>query len=102
MSKEELLPFEGLVTYKSITLFQRKIGSILFAAINTRSNVAFATTRLARFCTNPSDIYYKAADRVLRYLCGTHTMALRLEGGDDFIIASDALYADNTLNRKSL
>lgn len=87
MSKEELLPFEGLVTYKSITLFQRKIGSILFAAINTRPNVAFATSRLARFCTNPSDTHYKAADRVLRYLCGTRTMALRLGGGDDFIIA---------------
>ena len=42
----------------SIHLFQRKTGSILFAAISTRPNVTFATSRLARFNTNPNDEYY--------------------------------------------
>jgi hypothetical protein len=37
-----------------IQLYQRKIGSILFAAIFTRPNVAFAVSRLAKFLSNPS------------------------------------------------
>src|SRR5207249_3492802 len=43
-----------------------------------------------------------AADRVLRYLQRTRHLALQLGGADDFEIASDASFADNTLDRKSL
>ena len=81
------------------------MGSILFAAIITRPNVAFVASRLARFNTNPSDIHHKAIDRTIQYLYGTKEKALRYEGDDNeahsFIYVSDALFVDNTLDRKS-
>jgi hypothetical protein len=101
MTKEELLPFDGIATTREITVYLRKIGSLLYAAVITRPDIAFATSRLARFTTNPGPEHQKAADRVLQYLGQTSTLALQLGGADDLRIASDASHADNTLDRKS-
>ena len=101
----ELFPSQETATSASIHLFQRKTGSILFAAISTRPNVAFATSRLARFNTNPNDEHHQAADRVIQYLYATKGKALRYgdekAGARSLICASDASFTDNTLDRKS-
>ena len=73
----------------------------MFAAVTIRPNIAFATSRLARFLVNPSAKHYNAADRVLLYLKRTKALALELGRGEDLEVASDALFADNTLDRKS-
>lgn len=101
MSAVELLPREGLASPSEINRYQRKIGSLLFAAVTTRPDVAFATSRLARFLTNPGETHHRAADRVLLYLRSTKDMSLQLGGGDTLQVASDASFADNTLDRKS-
>ena len=111
MTTEELLPNEidietaSKASRASIQLFQKKTGSILFAAITTRPDIVFAASRLARFNQNPGDSHHIAADRVIQYLYATKGMALRY-GGDDngirsLICASDASFADNTIDRKS-
>src|SRR5436189_3101702 len=81
------------------------MGFILFTVITTRLDIAFAVSRLARFNTNPGEIHHKTADRTIQYLYNTKGKALRY-GDDDnearsFICASDASFADNTLDRKS-
>jgi len=100
----ELLPNEMTASKTSIHSYQTKIGSILFAAITTRPDIAFAVSRLARFNTNPSECHHQAADRTIQYLYATKGRALKY-GGDNqarsFICASDASFADNTLDRKS-
>ncbi|RMZ92256.1 hypothetical protein DV736_g455, partial [Chaetothyriales sp. CBS 134916] len=106
MALEELLPYDQQASRESQVQFQKKVESILFAAITTRPDIAFAVSRLARFNQNPSDIHHLAADRVIRYLYHTRTYALEYGGVDtremrSFICASDASYADNTLDRKS-
>ena len=101
MSTVELQPRTGLATPAEINRYQKKIGSLLYAAVTTRPDVAFATSRLARFLANPGQIHHDAADRVLLYLQSTANMALKLGGGEGFEVASDASFADNTLDRKS-
>lgn len=101
MATIELKPRSGLATPSEINRFQRKIGSLLFAAVTTRLDIAFATSRLARFLLNPSPEHHDAADRVLLYLLSTRQRALQLGGGTDLQIASDASFADNTTDRKS-
>jgi hypothetical protein len=54
-------------------------------AVNTRPDVAFTTSRLARILTNPSTEHQRAA----------------VGGNDDLVLASDASFSDNTVNRKS-
>lgn len=98
----ELKPYQGLATIGATRRYQKKIGSLLFAAVTTRPDIAFATSRLARFLTNPSTEHHDAADRVLLYLRRTRTYAILYDGSDSgLVVASDASFADNTIDRKS-
>jgi hypothetical protein len=101
MAAVELKPYTGYATPSEVNKYQRKIGSLLFAAVTTRPDIAFATSRLARFLTNPSTEHHNAADRVLLYLLKTKWMVLQSGGGVSLQVASDASFADNTLDRKS-
>jgi hypothetical protein len=101
MSKEELLPNEDIASYKRITKYQRKIGSLLYTAVITRPDVAFAVSQLSRFITNPRLKHHKGADQVLHYLKNTRSLALQYRGDDHFRVASDASFADNSIDQKS-
>ena len=101
MAGIELKPRSDLAASAEINLYQRKIGSLLFAAVTTRPDIAYATSRLSRFLTNPGTEHQDAADRVLLYLKNTHMLALELGRGEGLEVASDASFADNTLDRKS-
>ena len=110
MTEAELLPSTTNAPKSEAVQYQRKTGSILFAAVITRPDIAFAMSRLSRFNTNPNESHQNAADRVLRYLYNTrgyciqygstNTMMARIYDGD-LICASDASFADNTLDRKT-
>ena len=73
----------------------------MYAAVVTRPDIAFATSRLSRFNINPDDQHHRAADRVIHYLVATKHLALQLGGGDAYEVASDASFADNSIDRKS-
>jgi hypothetical protein len=62
MGGNELMPYEGIAAPSTINRYQRKIRSLLFVAVTTRPDVAFATSRLAQFLTNPGQQHYNAAD----------------------------------------
>jgi hypothetical protein len=102
MSSNELLPNQKHASSAKIQNYQRKIGLLLFAAISTRPNIAFATSRLAKFLNNFSLAYHKAADRALMYLYNTRQLFLRFGGQNNLVVASDASFADNSTDRKSL
>ena len=63
--------------------------------------MAFAVSRLARFLINPGPLYHKAVDKVINYLASTKNLALHFGGSNDLEMANDALFANNTLDRKS-
>jgi hypothetical protein len=101
MTAAELQPFEGQASYSQIREYQRKTGTILYAAVITRPDVAFACSRLTRFNLNPGPQHHEAANRVIEYLLDTATFALKFGGEDDMATWSDASFADNTLDRRS-
>ncbi|KAK1912636.1 hypothetical protein P3342_004572 [Pyrenophora teres f. teres] len=76
MSRAELLPRTDLATAAEINLYQRKIGSLLFVASITEPPIA-------------SSLHL------------TRTLGLQFGGNDDLVVASDASFADNTVDRKS-
>ncbi|EED12058.1 conserved hypothetical protein [Talaromyces stipitatus ATCC 10500] len=78
MAREELLLYEGTATYKT-----------------------FAVSRLSQFLSNPRLKHHQAADKILCYLERHRAYALRLGGGEDYSVLTDASFADNTLDRKS-
>lgn len=101
MTTTELLPSKESATLTSIYNYQRKVGSLMYAAVITRPDVAFTVSRLARHNHNPGVLHHEAADRAIRYLLGTRHYSLKLGGGDHFEIYSDASFADNLIDRRS-
>lgn len=84
--------------------YQQLIGSLLYIAINTRSDIAASVTILSRFNKNPTESDWTEAKRTVRYLLGTIELKLRLGGNyDDKILTgyADADWAGNNFDRKS-
>lgn len=50
--------------------YRQLIGSLLYLAIGTRADILFAVSALSQFLENPSELHWKAAKRVLRYIAG--------------------------------
>ena len=84
--------------------FQRLVGSLLYAAQLTRPDIAFALSVLSKFNVNPSNEYWNAAKRVLRYLAGTCNMCLVYRDSTEKNVVGfcDADYADDRDDRKSI
>ena len=74
MEPAELLPLSAedkQPTNASRTLYQRKIGLLLYAEIATRPDIAFTVSRLSKFNQQPGKQHHKAADCVFHYLART-------------------------------
>ena len=87
------------------TLYQQKVGSLLFAAIVTRPDIAFAVSRLLRFNQQPGKIHHEAADQVFHYFLEMQDYCIcykeETKNISSFVYANDASFADNSLDRKS-
>ena len=57
--------------------YMELVGSLLYASISTRPDIAHAVAMLCRAMQNPGPAHWIAAKRVLRYLVGTKTKGLR-------------------------
>ena len=110
----ELLKSKGQATKAEIKRYQELVGSLLYAAIITRPDVAFASSQLSHFLTNPDATHREAVEWAIRYLFGSRYQSLTYGGTKnnelqtilltdpfDLVIASDASYADNTESRRS-
>ena len=54
----------------------KAIGSLMYVAVATHSDITFAISTLSQFLDNPSCIHWEAVKRVFHYLSGTKTHAL--------------------------
>jgi hypothetical protein len=91
-------------TQSFIHQYQEKNGSLLWAAIMTRPDIAKTAQYLSEFLTNPSEQHMTAIDKAIAYLYNTRFYAIEyspiLSDAPAFILASDASFADNS-DRKS-
>jgi len=59
-----------------LTLFQEKVGTLLYASISTRPDISYVVNKLAQHMQAPTVKDAVACDRVFRYLAGTKTTGL--------------------------
>jgi hypothetical protein len=78
------------------------VGSMLYLAVTTRPDIAYAVGMLAKYSSNPTDIHWREALNMLRYLKGTKSQGLTFSGGDITIMGyCDADYAGDLDTRRS-
>jgi hypothetical protein len=51
--------------------YSQTIGSLIYLASTTRSDISFGVSKLSRFVSNPGDDHWRALERVMRYLKDT-------------------------------
>jgi len=81
-------------------LYQQIIGSLMYAMIGTRPDIAFPIQQLSQFSSDPSVTHMQAAKRVLRYLQGTKRLGITYREGQ-FHGYADSDYAGDVDNAKS-
>lgn len=81
--------------------YQSLIGSLMYLALCTRPDIAFAVGMLARFNSKPNQSHWTAAKRVLRYLRGTANFGVVYSGNANLVGYSDADWAGSLDDRKS-
>ncbi len=94
---EERLAMRDL-PYRSI------LGSLLYLALGTRPDIAFAVSFLARFSADPGLAHWKALKNLLRYLKGSalHGIRYSRKGSTNFDSFADADWAGSLDDRKSV
>ena len=91
-------------TEQMIYAYQQRIGSLNFAAVISRLDIAFAVSRLSQFLQKPSKENIAMADRVISYLHSTKNLAIEYSGHQTssiFACASDSAFGDDPLTRRS-
>ncbi|XP_076301426.1 uncharacterized protein LOC143219297 [Lasioglossum baleicum] len=77
----------------------------MYLAVGTRADISFAVSALSQFLENPSEMHWRAAKRVLRYIAGTCNKGIEFNASktSNVLIAySDADYGSCTDTRKSV
>ena len=83
--------------------YQSIVGSLLYAAMITRPDIAYAVGVLSKFCTNPDESHLTTARRILRYLKGTINYGIKYEKSGNASLTGypDASWADDLNDRRS-
>jgi transposase InsO family protein len=88
------------------TLYQSMVGSLMYAALGTRPDIAFCVTVLSKYNVNPLQMHLTAAKRALRYLKKTSKYGLHfpsIEQHNTSIVGfTDSDWAGSTGSRKSI
>lgn len=95
----ESCPPERLHEYRSL------LGSLMYAMLGTRPDIAFAVSRLCQFQSNPTEGHVGLAKHILRYLQGTKHLRLCLghhdTRNDQLVGFTDADHAADTDTSRS-
>jgi hypothetical protein len=91
---------------RASSMYAKAIGSLMYAAIGTRPDIAFAVHLLARFTKSPKPKHWTAVKRVFRYLKKTREYSLTYGGSDQTWEPELTMYCDadwaSSSDRKSI
>lgn len=86
------------------SLYQAMVGSLLYASIATRPDIAHAVGEVSKYNSNPTEAHLTAVKRILRYVKGTIDLKLTYTKPSNDIIAvgyTDANWAGDIDDRHS-
>ena len=90
--------------YMSRVPYSNAVGSLMYAMVCTRPDIAHVVSVVSRFMENPGKEHWQAVKRIFRYLRGTSDVGL-IYGGDTHCLVtgySDSDYAGDVDSRRSM
>jgi hypothetical protein len=92
----------GAIEYMSKVPYSSTIGSLMYAMVCTRPDIAHAVGVVRRYTKNPGKEHWEVVKWILRYLRGTTTHALCF-GGSNIVLQGyvDSYIATNIDSRRS-
>jgi hypothetical protein len=86
------------------TYYQSIIGSLLYLALGTRPDIAFAVICMSQFCANPSEDHIAKALYIVRYVNSTLQAKIVYKGAaqQGLLAFADADWAGDKISRKSV
>lgn len=83
--------------------YRQAVGSLMYAMVGTRPDIAVAVSSVSRFLENPEQEHWIAVKRIMRYLRGTLNYGLKYKAGMDIDLVGycDADWAGDVQTRKS-
>ena len=81
---------DGKISLSYATL----IGSLMYLALGTRPDIAYAVNRLAQFTQQPKPTHWTAVKRIFRYLKGTRNFTLAYGGADELLNEEINIFCD--------
>ena len=101
-SNVKLVKNDGCSKSVDPTQYQSMVGSLIYAAIATRPDIAHAVNTLSKFNSSPTEGHLTAVKRVFRYLKGSIKLHLRYQSnGEEMEGYSDADWAADSEDRRS-
>ena len=101
---------KGQCLQNDIERYQKKavpypsvVGSLMYAQVCTRPNIAFVVSVLGRYLSDPCQSHWKMDKKVLRYLQGTKDLMLTYQRTDTLKVVgfNDSDYASCVDDKKS-
>ncbi|OMO73383.1 Integrase, catalytic core [Corchorus capsularis] len=92
------------VNCMSIIPYSSAVGSLMYAMVCTRPDLAHAVSVISRFMSNPGKTHWEAVKWIMRYLNGTKNVCLVYgsDGNSGLIGYVDSDYAGDFIKRRSL
>ena len=95
-------PTEDFIAPKqSRERYQSVVGSLIYAIMGTRPNIAYAVSVVSRYAANPNDSCWTAVKRIFQYLQGIMHFKLTYKGPlQPLSEYSDSDYVDNLATQR--
>ncbi|RVW92548.1 Retrovirus-related Pol polyprotein from transposon TNT 1-94 [Vitis vinifera] len=98
-STDEEVEYMKSVPYSSV------VGSLMYAMVCTRPDLAFAVSVVSRFMSNPGKAHWEAVKWIMRYLKGSSSVCLVYGNGDvssGLVGFTDSDHGGDLMKRRSL
>ena len=102
-SSVKLVKDDGISKPVDPVKYQEMVGSLIYAAVCTRPDIAQAVGEVSKYNAHPTEAHLTAVKRIIRYLKGTSHIKLTYQKSDNknIIGYSDANWAGDLDNRHS-
>lgn len=83
-------------------MFKQVVGSLMYLT-TTRPDIMYGVSLISRFMSNPTEVHWSAAKRILRYIQGTTELGILYKNEEmvDLIAFTDSDFAGDLNDRKS-